>query len=852
MTSAPMAFLHKIRSRLALRRADILAREQGQAIVRVVVSTIVFFYLLVHLSPVNFGQGMPGWLIFSIVFLTFSAVVAAAALRDRQSHAYRRVAANVADVAAVTFLMVNTGELGAPLFVIYLWVTLGNGFRFGLAALGISTVLSVTGFALVMAISEFWAQHETMGAGILVSLVVLPVYAAHLIRQLHRARERAEEASTAKSQFLARMSHELRTPLNGVLGTTDLLRNNRRLNAADRELLGVIQESVDVSLRQIDSVLDFARIEAGKLVLEQTEFDLHRMLNATVRMVSPAAREKNLRLLVRISPQAPFQLNGDSHHLREILLNLLSNAIKFTQTGYVALQVEPIAVTDDTVRLRFEVRDTGIGIATEALGRIWESFAQEDTSTSRRYGGSGLGTTIAKQLVELMNGKIAVSSIKGRGAVFWCDLPFQRPSGHSQAETAVSGARILVLTENAETAQRLQQSIANIHGTILVTANMSEAIAALGRSIRLGNPWHLLLVDERLAITAGGRHRAQELVDKALISPTPLYLLTASAPGIEQLCEWGYAGVLPPTPTTEYLLNAIHASPHYESEATDAPGVLRVEPWAWGRDSATAARILVADDNRINRLILEQILKSAGYEVDVVNDGDAALQRLGAGRYKAALLDLHMPGLDGVDLLRRYRLMKAGARIPIVMLTADMTFDAKSDCADAGADAFLTKPVTAEVLLSTLERLIHERKVHTLPVALPVADSEPAPVEAPVLDVSVLAELDRLSRDPARLMAVIETFEIEGEALLARIAETIAARNHSAFAEGLHALKGNAVNVGAMRLAAACQQVEAAGVLDFRQRGMDRVREIGAQLAAARQALRALSAPLTNPGSVGN
>jgi len=885
MISAPSALLRNIWGRIALRRADILGREQGQALVRVALTTTVLGYLVVHRSPLDFGQGVPDWLVFLMVFLLFSVAVATAALRDQQSHVYRRVAANVADIIAVTYLMANTGESGAPLFVIYLWVTLGNGFRFGLAAMGISTVLSVAGFAVVMLTVDLWRQHAMLSAGVMLALVVLPAYAAHLIRQLHRARERAEEASAAKSQFLARMSHELRTPLNGILGTADLLRNNRRLTTADHELLGVIQESVSVSLRQIDSVLDFARIEAGKLVLEQTEFDLHQMLHATVLMVSPAAREKNLRLLVRISPQAPFRLIGDSHHLREILLNLLSNAIKFTHSGYVAIQVEPITVTDDMARLRFEIRDTGIGIATEALGHIWESFAQEDTSTNRRYGGTGLGTTIAKQLVELMNGKIAVSSIKGRGAVFWCDLPFQLPSGRGQAEVAVPGARVLVLTTNGETVQRLQQSIANIHGTMLATATVVEAIAALGRGIRLGNPWHLVLVDERLAITPGDRrppgmagvretqeqlsrrppgmagvretqeqffrHRADELAAKALIAQTPLYLITDSAREVEQLCEWGYAGVLPRLPTTETLGNAIHASPHYDTQTDSASSVMRVEPWAWGRETKTAARILVADDNRINRLILEQILESAGYETDVVSDGESALQRLAAGRYQAAVLDLHMPGLDGVDLLRRYRLLKAGVPIPIVMLTADVTFDAKSDCAEAGADAFLTKPVTAETLLSTLERLIHERQVRHLPTQATDADGTLAEFETPALDVSVLAELDRLCRDPSRLLAVIETFETEGEAMLARIAETVAARNHPAFTEWVHALKGNAMNVGALRLAAACQRAEAAGVLDFRQQGVERVREIGEQLVAARQALRALCPVVTHPGHTG-
>jgi two-component system sensor histidine kinase RpfC len=848
MISAPSAFLRNIWGRVALRRADILGREQGQALVRVAITATVLGYLVVHQYPLDFNQGAPDWLVFLIGFLLFSLAVATTALRDRHSRVWRRVAANIADVTAVTYLMANTGESGAPLFAIYLWVTLGNGFRFGLTAMVISTVLSVAGFAVVMFTAEAWRQHAMLSAGVMVALVVIPAYTAHLIRQLHRARERAEEASAAKSQFLARMSHELRTPLNGVLGTAELLNNNRRLTNADRELLGVIKESVSVSLRQIDSVLDFSRIEAGKLVLEQTEFDLHRMLHATVRMVSSAAREKGLRLLVRISPHAPFRLIGDSHHLREILLNLLSNAIKFTHAGYVVIQVEPVAITDDTARLRFEIRDTGIGIAPEALDRIWESFAQEDTSTNHRYGGTGLGTTIAKQLVELMNGKIAVSSIKGHGAVFWCDLPFHLPAGRGQTETAVSGARVMVITTDGEMLQHLQQRITAPLGTILATATLADAIVALGRSIRLGNPWHLVLVDEKLAVAHGNRHRAEELAAKALIAQTPLYLVTDTAREVEQQCEWGYVGTFPRRPAATALINAIHASPHYDTQTDDTSAVVRVEPWAWGREAKTGARILVADDNRINRLILEQMLGSAGYEVDVVNDGETALQRLTVGRYQAAVLDLHMPGLDGDDLLRRYRLLKAGVRIPIIMLTADVTFDAKSDCADAGADAFLTKPVTSETLLSTLERLILDNQVRKLPVQTASADDAPAEIETPVLDVSVLAELDRLCRDPSRFLAVIETFETEGETLLARIAETVATRNHSAFTEWVHALKGNATNVGAMQLAAACQRAEAAGVLDFRQQGLERVREIGEQLGAARQALRALCPVVTSPG----
>jgi len=849
MISKYTIFLRKVRRKLTPQRADILGREQGQAILRVAVAaTVLAYYFIVHRSSLDFGQGIPHWLIFLTAFLAFSLAIVLRAIRDKTSSVSRRILANVADVSAVTFLMISTGETGAPLFVIYLWVTLGNGFRYGLAAMAVSAALSAMGFGVVMVMSEVWRAHEVLAAGIMSALIVLPAYAAHLIRQLHMARKRAEEASVAKSQFLARMSHELRTPLNGIQGTVDILRNSRRLAIEERGLLDVVQESVDVSLRQIDSVLDFAKLEAGKLVLEKTDFDLHRLLNTTVRMVRPAAAEKNLRLFTRIAPEAPFRLVGDPHHLREILLNLLSNAVKFTEKGYVSVQVDLVSTSPGETRLRFEIRDTGIGIAPDALERIWESFTQEDTTTTRRYGGTGLGTTIARQLVELMGGRIAVSSIKGRGTVFWFEIPFRGQATPAAADADFPCGYVLLLSGNAEMANRIQLLTQAGNGRLLTVASVADAIAALARGIRLGNPWHVLLVDEASIIGTARMRGLDELAARALEAQTPRYLLTDAQHDVEQLCESGYAGILPRQPSVELLASVLHASPHYDETHRNPSQVVRVEPWAWGRGAKTARRILVADDNRTNRLILQQMLESAGYEVDAVHDGEAALERLAAGGYRAAVIDLHMPGLDGIDLLRRYRLFHAGGKVPIIMLTADVTLDAKTECAEAGADAFLTKPVSADALFSMLDRLIQDSDVHVLGMD---TDSPADTSEEKVLDLSVLAELDRLWRDPVRLAAIVDAFETESEALLTRIADAVATRNHTAFAEWVHALKGNAANVGAVQLKQACRSAEALGILEFRREGAGMTRELRERFVLARQALRELALPAATPGRSG-
>jgi two-component system sensor histidine kinase RpfC len=846
------AALQKFWRRIAPRRTDILGREQGQAIVRVVVTCAVLGWFVVQHSTLHSGGVLPYWPVFFAAFLIFSAGMVWLTQRDTRSPAYRRITANVADITAITGLMSTAGDAGMPLFVLYLWVTLGNGFRFGLVPMGISTALSAAGFTAVFLISEVWTRNPMFSFGVMAALLVLPAYAAHLIEQLHRAHARAAEASAAKSQLLTRMSQELRIPLNGIHDTTGLLRNSRRWTSEERELLGVIQESAAVMQRQISSVLDFARIEAGKLVLEQSDFDLHRLLHGTARLVIPAAREKNLRLLVRIAPQTPFRLMGDAQHLREILLNLLSNAVKFTHTGYVALQVEPVSAGDDVVRLRFEIRDTGVGIAPGALERIWEGFARENNEAPHQYVGAGLGATIAKRLVEFMGGRIAVSSIKGRGTVFWCELPFHHQADAGHTVTVAAGTRTLFLSSDRATEEHIREHVQGLRGLLVTVASVNDAVAALGRGIRLGNPWHLVLVDEKLAVTPGDRNLAGDLMDKALAAQTPVYLVSDHEHDIEQLCDWGYAATLPSRPSAAIIAQIIHASPHYEPDATSSAGVVQVEPWAWGRQGKFRRRILVADDIRTNRLILQQILESAGYDVDAVEDGEVALKRLAAGGYKAAVLDLHMPGFDGVNLLRRYRLFGAAGRVPIIMLTADITFGAQSDCAEAGADAFLTKPVTADMLLSTVERLIQDQDLHVLHADTgDDATVEPADGAEPVLDLSVLAELDRICGDPMRFAAVVDTFEAEAESLLTRLSETVRTHNYPAFLEWVHAMKGNAANVGAIQLVAACLQVETTSMIEFRRGGSEQLRQLNELFSVARQALRELAPHAGSHGQSG-
>jgi two-component system, sensor histidine kinase RpfC len=819
---------------LADLRARLKARpdtEHEQGILRLVISGLVFLYLL----PDALLQQDTLPLYVMGIHLVLALIIFFRIAYSSDISPARRVFAQFADVAAISWYMAVFGEAAGWLLLLYIWVTLGSGFRFGARYLLSELAMSVVGFGIVLYVNEFWRAHTTLGVGLLLAMTAVSLYVLSLVRRMFDAIARAEAANLAKRRFISVVSHELRTPLNAIIGMADLLRDTQ-LNREQADMLQTLRGSSRVMLGLIEDVLDFSKIEAGKVVLEKTDFDLHALVNSTCRIVSAQAALKGVDFVVSMMPEVPPAVRGDPHHLRQVLINLAGNAVKFTERGSVTVHVSVQAETEASVRLKFSIRDTGIGIAPEAQAKIFESFTQADQSTTRRFGGSGLGTTIAKQLVQLMGGRIGLESAIGLGSTFWVEIDLDKQPEHAGAALGdLAGARILLVGFPARERAALDEALGGWGALPTAAANVDEAVARLVADISLARPYHSALL-----YASGEDLQLAQRFARAAPNPAPPTVLAvprdADVRRFEVLSS-GFASVLELPFDKRRLFNVLHSVAAGEELHE---GVVRLQDYARrGATALTKLRVLVADDNPTNREVLGKILERSGHAVTLVNDGEQALDAAERESYDLAILDRNMPRMGGMEALQALRLMTRGReRLPVIVLSADVTPEAKREALEAGADAFLPKPIEAVRLLDEMQRLVAQRaSAREAAAPVPLGRPAAAPAAPPVVNAETLGHLEELGSSLAFVERLILVFLADSASLLERIEKVLAGRDYHEFRSLLHAMKGSSASIGTDRLTRACTNLGNLSDAELRLQAPGLLRTLSEEVTAARAQL---------------